>query len=123
MEIKINWKEIEDSKFQNNIRCFRLKVGGKRFDIIGPKGTITLINKLSGRNGRKNKSLLMSVATRARNYLDTVTNPGIPYGFWTCECTKGFVRTNFTSQCPKCLCTINKHTNRATYLEDINFGK
>jgi len=115
-----NWEKLEDYEFKTNVRCYRLILHQKQFDILGRFGGV--MNQIDKKSGSSNGKLIMSVVcSNSRNFLNNSKNPVIQYGFWTCKCEKDFVRTDFSSECSKCGCTIHNHTNRATYLEEINF--
>jgi len=115
------WKLLEDEAFANQVKCYKLLVNGKRYDVLGFLGTMHLIDKKSGSGNGKT---IHSVAADSRHFLDNAgasTVIVIPYGFWTCDCEKGFVRTPFSSKCLDCGCHISAHTKRAIYLEEIKF--
>lgn len=119
-KIDMNWEEMEDLCFQNEVKCYTVFVNKKRYDVIGPIGTMHSIDKKSGKGNGK---AIHCVAANPRNFLDNKANTTkvIPYGYWTCSCERGFVRTPYVSICLKCGCFIKHQTNRATYLEDISF--
>ena len=120
-EMELNWEEMEDKAFQNEVKCYTILVNKTRYSVVGPIGTMDKIDRKSGSNNGKQ---IHSVAADPRHFLDkakTGTVIVIPYGYWTCECEQGFLRTPYVSICLKCGCSIKDETNRALYLEDINF--
>jgi hypothetical protein len=116
-----DWAKRENISFDKEIRCYRLVVDERTYDILGPIGTMHQIDQKSGSGNGK---AIHSVVHNPRFFLDNSkmdTIIVIPYGFWTCDCSKGFVRTPYSSECPTCKCSIVNETRRAAYLEDINF--
>lgn len=116
-----DWEKLEALYFTNHVRCYRLIVNEQTFNFIGPVGTMHQIDKKVGKNNRK---CVLNVAANPRHFLDNAekgTTIVIPYSFWTCNCETGFVRTPYSSKCPKCQCDINETSQKASYLEDISF--
>jgi len=115
---KQNWEELENEEYRNNIRCYKVVLRDKVYLSIGPNGTMHKLDKATKDFPGK---FLTQVVANPRVFLDQVTNPVIPYGYWTCKCKSGFIRTNFLAQCPKCEGTIAEHTGRAKYIEETDF--
>jgi hypothetical protein len=120
-----NWEELENKMFEKTIRCFRLTINGKQYNFIGERHyhfigvseTLTTIKKMV----KKLKSNIAPIVCSPRLFLDKVENPMIPYGFWTCKCTKDCIRTPYSSHCTKCGCEIGDTTRKYKYIEEINF--
>ena len=120
-EITNDWEVLENMAFDKEIRCYTVIVNKKRYDILGPIGIMHKIDKMSGTGNGK---AIHKVAANPRYFLDHAKKDTIiviPYGFWTCDCEKGFVRTSFSSECPTCKCSIVNETRRSHYLEEISF--
>lgn len=109
-----DWQTLEDKNF-SDIQCIRVTLKKEKviYRVIGPKGTITLLDKKT-----KAPKLIELVIANPRTYLNEALNPLIPYGYWTCECEDDWVHTPFTSHCPLCNCGIENTTNKAKYIEE-----
>ncbi len=120
-EFNNDWENLENIAFDKEIRCYTLVVNKKRYDILGPFG---IMHKIDQKSGNGNGKVIHPVVSNPKTFFNRSkekTTLVIPYGFWTCECEKNFVRTFYSSECPICKCSISNTTNRAKYLEEIKF--
>jgi len=108
-----DWQTLENKLFSKEVRCYRVTINGKIYKVIGPVGTIAMLDKKI--DGPK---YIEKIVCSPRTYLDVSKDSLIPYGYWTCECDKDFIRTPYSSRCPKCDCSITQATKKCGYIEE-----
>lgn len=120
-----NWEDLENEMFEKTIRCFRLTINGKQYNFVGKRDyhfigvneTLTIIKKMV----KKLDTKIEPIVSNPRLFLDKIENAMIPYGFWTCECNKDYIRTPYSSHCTKCGCEISDTTRKHKYIEETQF--
>ena len=108
-----DWKSLENKLFDKEVRCYRVTINNKIYKVVGPAGTIAMLEKKTG-----SPKHIEKIVCSPRTYLDDSKYSLIPYGYWTCECDKDFIRTPYSSMCLQCGCSITQATKKCGYIEE-----